>query len=101
MESILIVDDDFELCTMLRDYFELQELKLAMCHNGLRGLEAAVGGAFDLVILDVMLPGMDGFEVLRLLRARSQIGVLRMRWIGLGSLWSAGCLLDRRDQRLF
>ncbi len=82
MESILIMDDDFELCAMLRDYFELQELHLTMCHDGLLGLETAVGGAFDLVILDVMLPGMDGFEVLRRLRSRSQIGVLMLTSCG-------------------
>jgi two-component system response regulator CpxR len=76
MESVLIVDDDVGLCTMLRDYFELNDLELAMCHDGLAGLQTALHGAFDLVILDVTLPTMDGFEILQRLRAESQVGVV-------------------------
>jgi two-component system response regulator CpxR len=72
MESILIVDDDIELCRMLRDYFALQDLDLSMCHNGREGLKLAVEGNFDLVILDVMLPELDGFQILRQLRGSSQ-----------------------------
>jgi two-component system response regulator CpxR len=78
MESVLIVDDDIELCIMLRDYFELQQIGLAMRHDGRLGLQAALEGDFDLVILDVMLPGMDGFEILRRLRAASEIGILML-----------------------
>jgi len=76
MESVLIVDDDIGLCTMLRDYFELHHVELAMCHDGQVGLQTALGGAFDLVILDVTLPSMDGFEILLRLRADSQVGIV-------------------------
>ena len=76
MESILIVDDDVVLCTMLRDYFQRHGLQLAMCHDGLDGLQAALAGGFDLVILDVMLPGLDGFELLRRLRSRSHMSIV-------------------------
>jgi len=76
MESILIVDDDIELCAMLRDYFALQDLDLAICHNGREGLQAALDGNFDLVILDVMLPELDGFQILRQLRSCSQISIV-------------------------
>jgi DNA-binding response OmpR family regulator len=76
MESALIVDDDFELCFMLRDYLRLHGINLAMEHDGNAGLNAACGVAFDIVILDVMLPGMDGFDVLRGLRAFSNVNVM-------------------------
>jgi two-component system response regulator CpxR len=76
MESILIIDDDIGLCTMLRDYFALQKMELAMSHHGFTGLEAAYKGQYDLILLDVMLPGIDGFEVLRRLRSVSEVSVL-------------------------
>jgi two-component system response regulator CpxR len=76
MESILIIDDDISLCSMLKEYFALHKMKLAMRHNGLRGLEEARSGKFDLILLDVMLPGIDGFEVLRMLRPISDVSIL-------------------------
>jgi DNA-binding response OmpR family regulator len=76
MESILIIDDDVSLCTMLRDYFALQNIKLAMNHDGIDGFYAALRGGYDLILLDVMLPGIDGFEVLRRLREASEVSVL-------------------------
>jgi len=76
MESILIIDDDISLCSMLRDYFALQKMKLAMSHHGLSGLDTARRGGFDLILLDVMLPGIDGFDVLRRLRPVSDVCVL-------------------------
>ena len=78
MESILIVDDDVVLCTMLRDYFQLHSLQVAMCHDGLAGLQQALLGAFDLVILDVMLPGLDGFELLRRLRSDTKMNIVML-----------------------
>jgi len=68
MNSVLIVDDDVKLGTMLRKYLERHEIQLEMRHNGELGLEAAGTGDFDLVLLDVMLPDIDGFEVLKRLR---------------------------------
>jgi DNA-binding response OmpR family regulator len=76
MESALIIDDDAELCVMLQDYLKLHGMSLAMRHDGGTGLTAAQEGDYDMVILDVMLPGRDGFDVLRHLRAVSDINVL-------------------------
>jgi DNA-binding response OmpR family regulator len=76
MESVLIIDDDVALCRMLADYFALHQVQLAMCHHGLTGLERARTGTFDMVLLDIMLPGINGFEVLSRLRAVSQVSVL-------------------------
>ena len=76
MESILIIDDDISLCTMLKEYFTLHAMQLSMCHHGVAGLEQARDGRYDLVLLDVMLPGIDGFEVLRMLRPISDVSIL-------------------------
>ena len=61
---------------MLRDYLRMHGVILAMEHDGKAGLDVARGAAFDIVILDVMLPGMDGFDVLRRLRAVSNVNVM-------------------------
>lgn len=76
MESILIIDDDVSLCSMLKEYFALQKMTLFMSHHGVHGLEEARSGRFDLILLDVMLPGIDGFEVLRRLRPVSDVSIL-------------------------
>jgi two-component system response regulator CpxR len=76
MLPILIVDDDVKLCNMLRDYLARHEIELTARHDGQRGLEAAQSAQHELMLLDVMLPGIDGFEVLRSLRIFSDIRVL-------------------------
>jgi two-component system response regulator CpxR len=76
MESILIIDDDISLCSMLEEYLSLQKMKLAISHHGLKGLEEARSGRFDMILLDIMLPGIDGFDVLRRLRPVSDAGIL-------------------------
>lgn len=76
MAQILIVDDDVELCNVLRLYFLEHSFELTACHDTRAGLTAARKSGFDLIILDVMLPGMDGFAALRALRQWSDVGVL-------------------------
>ena len=76
MESALIIDDDVELCVMLRDYFQPRGIRLDMQHEGGAGLAAARHHAFDIVILDVMVPGLNGFEVLQKLRRVSNVSVM-------------------------
>jgi two-component system response regulator CpxR len=76
MNSVLIIDDDVKLGTMLREYLARHEIQLEIRHNGELGLEAADTGKFDLILLDVMLPDVDGFEVLRKLRVYSDLSVL-------------------------
>jgi DNA-binding response OmpR family regulator len=76
MTRILIIDDDVELCAVLCLYFAEHGFELAAKHDARMGLEAARKSEFDLIILDVMLPGVDGFAVLRALRQWSQVGVL-------------------------
>lgn len=75
---ILIIDDDVELVTLLVDYFTLEGFETTPAHSGPEGLELLGRGTFDLVVLDVMMPGMSGTEVLRKLRETSQIPVLML-----------------------
>ncbi len=76
--NVLIVDDDKKLCGLVRDYLEPMGYDVEASHTGAEGLEAALVGDFHVVILDVMLPGMDGFEVLKRLREKSDIPVLML-----------------------
>src|ERR1700677_5359523 len=69
MEPILLIDDDVELCSMLTDYLGRHGYRVTAAHHGKTGLETALGGGYAMLLLDVMLPGLDGFEVLRRLRA--------------------------------
>jgi DNA-binding response OmpR family regulator len=75
---ILIVDDDVKLCRLLREYLEPLGYAVTAAHTGPTGLEAALHQPFAAVILDVMLPGTNGFDVLRSLRAQSNVPVLML-----------------------
>jgi len=75
---ILVIDDDAELCELLQDYLAREGFALDAVHDGVTGLDRAVSGEHGLVILDVMLPGLSGFEVLRRLRERSRVPVLML-----------------------
>jgi two-component system response regulator CpxR len=76
MDDILLIDDDVELCSMLTEYMGRYGFRVTAVHRGDTGLKAALEKPFALVLLDVMLPGMDGFEVLRRIRVDSAISVL-------------------------
>jgi two-component system response regulator CpxR len=75
---VLIIDDDIELCALMREFLEREGYRVTLEVEGQRGLELAMGGNFDLVVLDLMLPGIDGFEVLRRLRTKSRVPVLML-----------------------
>ncbi len=72
------MEDDVRLCRLVKEYLEGMGYSLAMAHTGPEGLQLALRESFDAVILDVMLPGMDGFEVLRRIRAESTLPVLML-----------------------
>lgn len=76
--SLLLVDDDVELSALMAEYFREQEIDLAVANDGISGLNRALEGSFDLILLDVMMPGMEGFEVLRQLRRRSAVPVIML-----------------------
>ena len=75
---ILLIDDDVELCGLLRKFLKQEGFELDCEHDGARGLERAKGDDVDLVVLDVMLPGMDGFEILRRVRQESRVPILML-----------------------
>ncbi len=76
--SLLLVDDDAELCGMMREFFVQAGCRLDTVYNGREGLASALRGAYDLVILDVMLPGLDGFAVLEQLRRKKDLPVIML-----------------------
>jgi two-component system response regulator CpxR len=78
VRSILLVEDDTELCSLMNDFLSPQGFRLEAVHDGRQGLARALEGDFDLVILDVMLPVLGGFELLRTIRKRSPIPVIML-----------------------
>jgi DNA-binding response OmpR family regulator len=75
---ILLVDDDAELCGLLQEFLSREGFTVECAHDGASGLERALQPGIDLVLLDVMLPGMDGFEILRRFRPQSKIPVMML-----------------------
>jgi two-component system response regulator CpxR len=75
---ILVVDDDVELCELVGQYLTSQGFQIDAVHDGSTGVDRALSGVYSLVILDVMLPGIRGFEVLRQIRAKSTLPVIML-----------------------
>ena len=75
---ILLVDDDTELASLLSEFLTREGFTVSAEHEGNRGLDHARKPGIDLVVLDVMLPGIDGFEILRRLRADSKVPVVML-----------------------
>lgn len=76
MKRILIIEDDREIAEIERDYLELEDMKADIAENGITGLEMALTGGYDLILLDLMLPGLDGFSVCRRLREKTDVPIL-------------------------
>ena len=75
---LLLIDDDAELCALLGEFLKREGFTVDCEHEGNRGLERAGQPGVDLVVLDVMLPGIDGFEILRRLRTHSKVPVIML-----------------------
>jgi len=73
-----MIDDDAELCSLLGEFLQREGYSVEYEHEGNRGLQRAVQAGVDLVVLDVMLPGIDGFEILRRLREKSKVPVIML-----------------------
>ena len=76
--KVLVIDDDRELCELIRDYLAPLGYEVTLVHDGPAGAGRALAERFDAVILDVMLPGADGFEVLHRIRRVSDVPVLML-----------------------
>lgn len=95
MKKILIIEDDKEIAELERDYLEINDFVCTIAARGTIGLEKALAEDFDLIIIDIMLPGMDGFEVITQLRKKKQTPVIflsaknsdidKIRGLGLGA----------------
>ena len=95
MSKILIIEDEEAIADLEKDYLELSEFEVEIENRGDTGLASALAGDFDLVILDLMLPGIDGFEVCRRIREEKNIPILmvsakkddidKIRGLGLGA----------------
>ena len=95
MSRILIIEDEVAIADLEKDYLELSDFQVDICNTGDEGLSMALGGEYNLVVLDLMLPGMDGFEVCRKIREEKNIPILmvsakkddidKIRGLGLGA----------------
>jgi DNA-binding response OmpR family regulator len=78
MERVLVIDDDVALCELLTEYLAPEGFRVESVHDGEEGLERACDGEYDLIVLDVMLPTINGFEVLRHLRTKAGTPVVML-----------------------
>ena len=94
-KRILIIEDDASIAEIERDFLEIEGFKAVICADGAQGLKMAISEEFDLVLLDLMLPSMDGFEICRRIREHSSVPILmvtariedtdKIRGLGLGA----------------
>ena len=95
MKKILIVEDDTAIAEIERDFLEINGFETFIASNGIEGLEQASSGKFDLILLDLMLPGMDGVEICKRIRGTVNVPIImvtaktedsdKIRGLGLGA----------------
>ncbi len=78
MHKILLIDDDIDLTLMLKEYLNAENFEVSIANDGLTGAQYALTGQFELVVLDVMMPKLNGIETLRLIREKSHIPVIML-----------------------
>src|SRR6266700_3195266 len=78
VEQVLVIDDDVELCKLVTRYLTQEGFQIQSVNAGASGAELALSGNYALIVLDVMMPGVNGFDVLRRIRAHSRIPVLML-----------------------
>ena len=95
MKKILIIEDENPIAELERDYLEIEGFEVEISNNGTQGLSLALEKDFDLIILDLMLPGMDGYNICRKIREKKDVSIImvsakkedidKVRGIGLGA----------------
>ena len=95
MSRILIIEDEESIAELEKDYLELSDFEVQVENDGRKGLDKALAEEFDLIVLDLMLPGMDGFEICKRIREKSDVPILmvsarkddidKIRGLGLGA----------------
>ena len=76
MSKVLIIEDESAIAELERDYLELSGFEVEVANDGKEGLDKALSDQFDLIILDLMLPGIDGFEICRQVRAEKNTPII-------------------------
>lgn len=76
MRQILIIEDDLNIAEMERDYLQLNGYKAEIAQDGIQGLKMALQGIYDVIIVDLMLPGKDGYEIIREVRKKFEIPII-------------------------
>lgn len=74
--TILIIEDETTIAQLERDYFELNGYEVVLCHTGTEGLQLALNGDYNLIIIDLQLPGMDGFALCSQIRQAKEVPIL-------------------------
>lgn len=95
MKHILIIEDDKDIAELEQDYLEANGFMVVICGDGNKGLDMALHDSFDLIILDIMLPGQDGFQICKQVRKHKNIPIImvsarqedidKIRGLGLGA----------------
>ena len=95
MRKILIVEDDILIAEIERDYLEIEDYEVTICQDGQEGLKLALENEYDLILLDVMLPGVNGFTICREIRKQKDVAIImvtakredldKIRGLGLGA----------------
>ncbi len=95
MSHILIIEDDPNIADLEKDYLEIEGYDVKCVHDGEKGLQEALTGQYQLIVLDLMLPGMDGFEVCKRIREKIEVPLIivsakvedidKIRGLGLGA----------------
>lgn len=76
MKQILIIEDDRDIAELERDYLQLNGYKVEIVHDGLEGLKKALSGGYDVVVVDLMLPHKNGYEIIKELRKTQEIPII-------------------------
>ncbi len=76
MSKLLLIDDDVELANMLKEFLVQEGFSVSLAHDGITGEQYVLAGKFDMVVLDVMMPGQDGMQTLKNIRLHSDIPIL-------------------------
>jgi Response regulators consisting of a CheY-like receiver domain and a winged-helix DNA-binding domain len=76
MKGILIIEDDLNIAELERDYLKLNGYKAEIATDGMAGLQKALSGSFDLILVDLMLPNKDGYEIIKEVRKRFEIPII-------------------------
>jgi DNA-binding response OmpR family regulator len=95
MKKILIIEDDRDIAEIQKDFLEIEGFETSVCSDGILGLEEAKTGQYNLILLDLMLPGMNGIEICKIIRGELDIPIImvtakteetdRIRGLGLGA----------------